>query len=116
MNEEKKQNTEQLKDDELNEVAGGELKSFPIDINGMIGFDPLDVKLDPKIIPADPSHEFIPKINFDVDPNQRTTRELLNCCVCGRGLVHMVIHSDDNHPTYCPYCGTDLYQFLFGPI
>lgn len=113
MNTEKKQNKKKLQDDELQDISGG-TSLLPVDISGMIGFDPLAGKVDAEIIHADPTHEFTPEIDFDTDHKEhKTTYSLNHCPGCRHLIMPVVISAEDSHPTYCRFCGIDMHDFLF---
>ena len=109
MSNENEPNSRNLKDDELKEVAGGNL--MPIDPSGLIG-GPLDIKLDPQVIPADPTHQFDPEIGFNTG-SEKEGRELKRCLECYWGLIHVVLYENDKQPAYCPRCGAELHAQVF---
>ena len=103
-----------LSDDKLKEVAGGN-SLLPPTGGGLIGFDPLKADIDVEIIPADPTHKFDPEIGMDVDPkgSKPTSYSLKRCPYCMHLLMPTVISIDDKKPTYCEFCGANLYAILF---
>ena len=107
-------NSKNLKDDELKEVAGGNM--MPINPSGMIGTDPLSAQIESEVIKADPTYKFDPtKIHFSEDrPGAPAySVKLSKCPFCQRLLFPVVITAGDANPTHCEWCGADLSAYYF---